>query len=805
MLKNWIKIYWYNIKGNMFFTVLNTFGLSLGIAGLVFALLYWNDEHSYNAWNPEKDKVYQVINDLGTDLIWASNISPLEPHLKTMPEIDEYCYLQLYYFNEIIKYGQKKEQIKILDAQKNFFSFFPFDFIKGSAKTAIQDDASIALEEGVAQRIFGNEDPMGKWLQYGTGKFLVRGIYRIPGNSSFKPQAVTNLIEKNLKENADQWGNFNFGLFIKLKDPAKVNVVKKKIENIYIEYRTKKYASEEGLSLEEYLKKNGSTKVILESLATTRLHSLVNGYPEGKGNYQFLIIMLGLSVLILILSIVNYINLATANTIKRAKEIGVRKILGADKGNIIKQFIFETFLTTAIALLFALTLVELGLPFYNSFLNKTLELNGGVFFIQLLAILVIVIVLAGIFPAIYVSNFETLLVLKGNFSRSKNGIWLRNAMLVLQFAIAAFFITGSYIVYQQVSYMSHKDLGLKGAQVIDVNYRGQRPQPDDASQIYAHYETIRNELRKIKGVEAVSAGAFSLGSGAGSTSGFSYNNHSVQGHNMAVDFDFINMLQIKMAEGRELSAKFSSDTITGLLINETAMKMMEEKSPLGKEIDWNSKKLKIVGVVKDFHMFGPQAKIPPMSFFHFKAIDWMSYNLNHIYIKINPEDMEGTIKALDNFWTTKVDTEYPFSYDFVDKNFARTYEDYVKQRNLFSLLNGMVIFIALFGLFALASYTIQGRMKEIAIRKTLGAGTATLLKELSKQYVVYCIIGFVIATIPAWWLLDKWLENFAYKITISAWPFIVGFIVLLSLTLAVVLGKAYKATRVNVLKYLKYE
>ncbi|MFP5439578.1 MAG: ABC transporter permease [Bacteroidia bacterium] len=805
MLKNWIKIYWYNVKSNMFFTVLNTFGLSLGIAGLVFALLYWNDEQSYNTWNPEREKVYQVITNLGNDLIWATNVAPLGPHLDTMPEIEEHCYLQLYYFNEIIKYGEKKEQIKILDAQKSFFSFFPYDFIKGSAKTAIQDDASIALEENVAQRLFGNEDPMGKWLQYGTGKFLVRGIYRIPGNSSLKPQAVTNLMEPRLKENADQWGNFNFGLFIKLKNPAQANIVKKKIENVFIEYRTKKSAREEGLSVEEFIKKNGTTKMILEPLASARLHSVINGYPEGKGNYQFLLIMLGLSILILLLSIVNYVNLATANTIKRAKEIGVRKILGADKGNIVKQFVFETFLTTAIALLFALTLVELGLPFYNSFLGKTLELNGGVFFIQLLSVLIIVIALAGIFPAIYVSNFQTLLVLKGNFSRSKNGIWLRNAMLVLQFAIAAFFITGSYIVHQQVSYMSHKDLGLKGSQVIDVTYRGQQPQPENPAQIYSHYETIRNELRKIKGVDAVSAGAFSLGSGAGSTSGFSYNSHNIQGHNMAVDFDFINMMQIKMASGRELSPKFSSDTISGMLINETAMKMMEEKSPLGKEIEWNSKKLKIVGVVKDFHMFGPHEKIPPMSFFHFKTIDWMSYNLNHIYIKINPDDMEGTLKAIDTFWTTKVDTEYPFNYDFVDKNFARTYEDYIKQRNLFSLLNGMVIFIALFGLFALASYTIQGRMKEIAIRKTLGAGTLTLLKELSKQYVVYCVIGFVVAMVPAWYLLDKWLENFAYRITISALPFIVGFIVLLVLTLTVVLGKAFKATRVNVLKYLKYE
>ncbi len=457
MLKNWIKIYLYHVKHNKFFTALNVFGLSLGIAGLVFALLYWNDEHSYNAWNPEKDKVFELINEMGGEM-WAYNVAPLGQYLKDIPEIEEHCYLNNWYFNEIIKYGQKKQQIKILDAQKNFFSFFPFEFIKGSGVTAIQDDASIALSEAVAQRLFGNEDPMGKWLQYGTGKFLVRGVYRIPGNSSFAPQAVTNLIEPNIKENIDQWGNFNFGLLIKLKDPAKAAVVEKKIEDIYINHRSKEYAQNEGISLEEYLKKNGSPKVIMEPLATARLHSVTDGYPEGKGNYQFLLIMLGLSVLILVLSIVNYINLATANTIKRAKEIGVRKILGANKANIVRQFIFETFLTTTIGLLLSLTIVELALPFYNSFLSKSLTLSSSVFYGQLVIVWGVVILLAGIFPALYVANFQTLKVLKGNFMRSRGGIWLRNGMLVLQFAIAAFFITGSYIVYKQVNYMTHKDL-----------------------------------------------------------------------------------------------------------------------------------------------------------------------------------------------------------------------------------------------------------------------------------------------------------------------------------------------------------
>ena len=805
MLNNWIKIFLYQIKNNKFFTMLNITGLSLGIAGLVFAILYWNDEQSYNAWNPEKDNIFQMSNLITADgMIWANNVAPLGQYIKEIPEIEQICYLNTWYGEDIIEYNGKKEKTKVVDSQSSFFSFFPFQFISGSIKTALKDNTSIALSQEAAQKLFGSEEALGKQVKYDGKNLVVRGVYCIPGKSSYAPAAVTNMIDTRLKGDADQWGNYSYGLLLKLKDPSQVNLVKKQIVNILIERRSKQSADKEGVTLEEYIKKNGKPTIFLEPLATARLHSIVDGYPEGHGNYQFLLIMAGLSLLILILSIVNYVNLATANAIKRAKEVGVRKILGASKANIVKQFIFETVIMTIFSILLALVIVELALPYYNDFLSKTLVIHSSQFYLQLTAIFIIVIIVAGIFPAIYVSNFETLKVLKGNFTRSKSGIWVRNSMLIVQFAIASFFITGSYIVYQQVNYMSNKDLGLHGEQVIEIEYR--RPQDEDTKLIYSRYLTIKQELQKINGVQGVSAGAFSLGNNDNSSSSFNYNGgNDIQGQNMGIDFEMLDMLQVKMAKGRQLMQKFSSDTIDAVLINEVSMKMMNEKDPLNKIIDWNSRKLKVVGVVKDFHLTGPQSEIPPMIFFHFKTIDWMAYNLNKVYVKINPDDMEATIAAIDKYWTTKVDTEYPLNYSFVDKNYARTYAGYIKQRNLFSLLNLVVILIALFGLFALASYSIQRKMKEIAIRKTLGAATNVLLKELSKQYIVFCVAGFFIAALPAWFLLDKWLDNFAFRIQVSLIPFIVGFTLLLFLTLTVVLSRAYVATRVNVLKYLKYE
>lgn len=810
MIKNWLHLFVFNLKQNKLFTTLNVLGLSIGMAGLIFAILYWNDEQSYDAWNPAKDQVFVSINAVAKDEYWSTNVAPLDSYFKKdFPELETHCYFDNWYNSEMVHYQGKKELLKIIDAQGTFFACFPFQFIYGTPQSAIKDASCIALSEKAAKKLFGAQNPMGKEVVYSGKKLTVSGVYNIPGKSSMAPEAVTHLIENRMESDQDNWGNFSYGLMLKLKNPADKNQVIRRIEKLMYEHRVLKWAKEEGITPEEWLKKNGGDLFHsqLQPLSEIRLHAVAECMAEGKGNYQFLLIMVGLSVLILVLSIVNYVNMATASAIKRAKEVGVRKIIGASKANIIGQFIFETSLITAFSLLMSLVIVELSLPYYNEFLGKELIIHGSQFYGQLLLVFVVTIAVSGIFPALYVSNFETLKVLKGNFGRSKSGVWLRNSMLVLQFAIATFFIIGSYIVYEQIKFISARDLGFKGGQVLVIDYRNKYDwhEPDYQQKMFNRYQLVSSELRKIKGVSQVASGAFNFGSANGSTSSFAYHDNNIQGRNMGVDFGMLEMMNIQIKQGRGLSNQFASDTINSMLINETALKMMNEPIPIGKEIQWNGHQLKIVGVVKDFNLFGPQEEIPPMVFFHFKTIDWMINNVNKMYVKIDADHPEETIERLRKFWSKNVDTEYPFTYDFVDKAYARTYENYVKQRNLFSLLNVIVILIALFGLFALATFSIERRMKEIAIRKTLGADTSVLLKTLSKQYVVFCLTGFALALFPVYYLLDMWLDNFAFRIEISLVPFVVGFVVLLILTLLVVLSRAYQATRVDVLKYLKYE
>ncbi|KUJ61018.1 multidrug ABC transporter substrate-binding protein [Flavobacteriaceae bacterium CRH] len=803
MLKNWTNIFIYHIKNSKFFTALNVLGLSIGIAGLIFAILYWNEEHSYDQWNPEKDNIYSVMSNLGGGNVWAVTSAIPAPILKsTTSYLDEYCFYRSNYSKQTIQYQGRTELFdKVFTAQSSFFSFFPFEFIRGNAKSAIHDRNSIAISEETATRLFKGENPMGKQVRYAERPFVVRGVYRLSDKSSAMPSAVTTIIEDDLEKYRESWA-LNYGLMLKLKRQSDTTAVIKNLNAIFLEHNYKKQAKVEGLSLDAFIKRYGEPlKMELLPLTSARLRQGNTVFPEGNGNVVFLRILMGLSILILLLSIANYINLATANAVKRAKEVGVRKVVGATKWQIIAQFVFETILITLFSVLIALVIVELSLPFYNALLNKNLILIGTQFYLQLILVFILVVFVSGVFPAIYISNFEALKVLKGNFSRSKSGVWLRNGMLVLQFAIATFFIIGSFIVYQQVNFMAEKDLGFKGAQVIEISFKAKKGQKQ-----FERYQRAQQELQKIKGVEAVSAGSFSIGGIENSWAGLHYKtNPEVITQQMGIDFGMLDLLNIKVIKGRDLTEKFASDTISNVLLNETAAKTLQEKDPLNKVINWQDGNYKVVGIVKDFNYFGLENKIGPMIFFHIKTQSWTQSEMHTIAVKIAPNEMSQTIDAIGKFWKTKVDTEYPFEYDFVDKNFARTYKKYENQSQLFSVLNGVVILIAVFGLFALASFSMERRFREIAIRKTLGAETNLLLKDLSKQYVVFCVIGFLIGIIPAYLLLKKWLEYFAYRIDIPMLPFFIALVSLMFMTLTIVLAKAYQVTKIDVLKYLKYE
>ncbi len=804
MLKNWIKIFVYNTAHNKTYTLLNIIGLAIGITAVILSSIYWEEENSYDKWNPNKELVQEVLVKINETEIWPYNVAPLGPLLKeAASELDSYCYYSSYNgtISLLVINGKKQVVNNAVVTEPNFFEYFPFEVVKGSVAAFSATKKAVALSEEKAVELFGTTDVINKIVQdVSNGSYTITTVYRVPGKSSINPSLISNDLESQLKLQKNEWGNFNFNFLIKLKNTESKDRILKTIEDINLQNREGQLAKKEGLTLEDYLEKNGRMTTFLQPLEDVRLKAEITGFPEGKANGVFLKINIGLSVLILVLSIINYINLATAQATKRAKEVGIRKITGAGKKNIVLQFIFETSILVFLAFICALALTEILLPYYNVLLNKALVFHLTDFIGYFTIIFLIVIISAGIFPALYIANFQVLKVLKGNFGRSKNGIWLRNTMLIVQFFIATLFLIAGYIVNEQVSYMAKKDLGFSGDQILTIRYLNyEKPNR------YNFYKSIRSEMMKIKGVKEVNISSMRIGSGVSSSSGFSIDGKNVQAQNVAIDFGYLDMMKIKIAEGRDLDSNLASDTIESVLINQTAARKLGNKNLINKKFDWNGNPLKIVGIVEDFNLYGLTEKVPPMIFYHPKTISWMDTNLQAVSVKIDAAESEDVLHQLEKFWKTKVDFDYPFNAEFVNKEFAKTYASYIKQRNVFAILNIVVIAIALFGLFALSSFTIERQYKQIAIKKVLGASTKSLLLQLSKQYILFCIIGFLLALIPGYYLLQLWLNNFAYRIDFPYIAFCIAFIIMIVLTIIVVFSKSYSATRINILKYLKYE
>jgi len=807
MLKNWFKIFLYNSRKNKLFFLLTVFGLATGLTGIILALSYWEDESKYDQWNPHKDNIAEVIIHFN-DNTWPYQVAPLAYYLKEKTDlIEDYMYFKPFYSSDPITYQGKNLYLKNYgNTQPNFFDFFPFDITAGSSNDFKNTVNAIAIEEKQIHELFGDENPLGKTLLSPNGSnYVVTTIYKINEASSFKPNFVIREVEKNIKDGIqyNNWGDFNYSLVLKLKNSTDKEIIEKKLNEIIYEYRIRKDAKELGITEEELLKQmGGSFSFQLVSLADSRLNSstLPTGYPEGKGNTTSLYINIGLSLLILIISIFNYINLSTAYAIKRAKEIGLRKVIGASRLDIVLQQIVETLIVTFIALIVALALVEILLPSYNELLNKKLEISF-IQYIPYFAILTLVVVIfAGIFPALYIANFDILKVLKGNFSRSKSGTLLRNGMIVIQFCIATFFIIAGVVITKQVQYVSSKDLGFQADQIISINWDKQL-----GDNKYNEYLRIKQDLLKIPGVTAVNTSVFTLGRGSSSSSSYKLNEKTVQAQNMAIDFGYLDLLGIKIIEGRDLDDKLASDSTKSVLVNKVAAQDFGETDIIGKEIIAYGEKVKVVGIVNDFHLLGLENKIPPMVFTHIKFTNWTQSNISTITVKIETDKMEEAISQIESYWTNKVDNSRPFKYDFINSIFARTYKDYINQRNLFAILNIVVISIALLGLFAIASYSIERRYKEIAIKKVLGIETKQLIINLSGQYFILLIIGYMLALLPSYYLMDLWLSNFSYRIELPILAFVIALILMVILTAIIVISKAYNATRISALTYLKYE
>ena len=804
MVKTWFKIFFRNSKKNWLHILVNVFGLTLGFAGLLIVLLYLNDEESYNSSNKNVNEIYRVIHKMPDGEIWSNSTNVEGPkYVEDIPEVENFYLSDGWYGDFVVKIDNKEiYTTDMLRGNANFFDFFPYKIIEGSVDEFKKVPTNAAISEEQAKIFFGNQSALGKSLTFRGRTYVISTVYKLEGKHYYMPKVVTQY-----KEHPEgNWGSFSKNLLVKTTKKASIKEVVKKANNVWYNNAIVPEAEKEGMSVEEFEEKYG-TEVILEPLKDIRLKTIAyEAGPEGKGNYQLILIMLSLSILLIIISCVNFINLSIASATQRAKEVGVKKTLGLSKTSLIKQFTLEVVMQGVIAFALSLVLVELILPSFNNFMNKDISILNLKLLLKVGLIAITVSFFIGIIPALYSSKFKSVEVLKGNISRSKQGVFARNVMLGLQFLISGFFLTGSIIINKQVNYMMNKDLGFSGEQVFGVVINKYENR-------FKKYLLAKNELVKHPNIEAVTSNSYTIGGGSSSSTNSNYKDISIQANANAIDFNYLNVMNIKIVKGRDIDESRASDTIKNILINETMAKAFNiYDDPIGKKIDLgfgsddnDGKNMNVIGVVKDHHSLGLDTKIPPTFFMHWNNFDWMKNNFQIIQFKIKPDNIQETLSFVENYFKENIEQGYPFNPQFVDKRFARTYRKYENQQTLFMILTSIVILVSLLGLFALATLTIQQRLKEVAIRKTLGASVKEIMFQLIKSFVKISLIASVILIPIAYYFMQNWLENFVYRIDMPIAPYIITPFILIFLVFSVVGLKAYNATKVDLIKYLKFE
>jgi putative ABC transport system permease protein len=793
MIKNYLKIAFRNLWRHRVFSFINIMGLTVGMAACFLIFLYIKFELSYDSFHTKADRIYRVVSDIKTP---TEVINAGGPSWAAPPNIkDEFAEVESFVRttgdNLLIRKGDVKfQEENALWADSSLFKIFDFKLLKGNPQTALKEPFSVVFSETSAKKYFGDKDPMGQTLLI-TGDGLpatVTGVMKdIPENSQIKADMVLSMttITKQWNKSLDsQWGNYGAKAYILLKPGTNAKNLQGKFP-AFLERRNGT----------EMKKSQMYATLLLEPLRDVYLRSTRNGSKTGNINNVYIFAIV--AIFILLIACINFVNLTTARSAERAKEVGIRKVVGAAKTQLARQFIGESIIICLIAFMLAVLLSAIFLPSFNQLAGKTIsdgifEHGQYVFYLFLAAIGIGL--LAGIYPAFVLSSFKPVIVLKGRFATGNRGILLRKGLVVAQFSISVALIIGTIVVYNQMNYMRSRDLGFSKDQMMVMDTNGDPGK-----------EAFRQAITGIPAVKATAMSSSVPGSGnPGAYSEIENKKGELQIANLDlyyVDFDYINLFKIKMAAGRPFSKDFMTDTTQAMILNEAAVKMFGYSSPqqaIGRRFKQWGREGKIIGVTKDFHFRALQEPIKPLSM----RIEPGGSNL--VSVNIAAANLPATIAAIENKWKTLIPNR-PFSYFFLDEYFNKQYRGEEKFGKLFLNFAILAIFISCLGLLGLASYSTMQRTKEIGIRKVMGASVKGIINLLSKEFLTLVVLSFFIAMPVAWYFMHAWLKDFAYRTDISWWVFVLAGILALLIAITTVSFQAIKAAIANPVKSLRTE
>lgn len=790
-----------NAQRQPVYTLLNILGLTIGIAATLFILLYITEENRFDKYHEKKDRIFRVSSDItepDNAFRWSVTQNPLAPTLKSdYPEVEEYV--------RFIPNGRTRlehndrfffvEKVYMVDSTVN--DIFSYDFLRGDAVTALKQPNSIALSETEAQKIFGDADPMGQILKSSSDRsYTVTGIYRdMPLHSHLIANAMisSNSIPGLNNPDAGAWGGFGIYSYVLLREGTDPAAFAAKLPEVIDKYVA--------VIFDQF-----DIKVKYELLPLTDIHlkSTFEGEPEPTGEIGFLYIFGAVAVFILLIACINYMNLATARATKRATEVGVRKVLGSERGQLVSQFLSESLIFTLIALVLSFLLVLILLPLFNQAfemqLSRSLLFSAPVL-LGALGVVVLTGLVGGSYPAFYLSSFRPIAVLKGSLGKGSGNPRLRKALVSVQFAITIFMLIGTGIIFDQMNYLRNKNLGFNKENVLVFSLEGRQARDK--------YTTIREKLLQNPKITTVGTASTTPGDGYGKnlinleTSQGTMEQYGVDMY--AVDYEYFPTLGVEFAEGRNFDTDFRTDSTQAVLVNESMVSRMGwGDNPIGRKVQMGTNDtlplLQVIGVVKDFHQQSLYDPIEALLFFP-------RPNNPRVHVRIKPDspaDLSAIIAYASQQWQ-EIFPNQPFEYDFLDASFMELYQaDQIRAR-IFSLFSALMILIACLGLLGLASFTAEQRTKEIGVRKVLGAKTTDIIYLLTRNFVFLVGLATIPAFVAAWYFMTRWLSTFSYHANMNYWMYIFAFVTVVMITIMATGFHALKAARSNPVRALKYE
>lgn len=808
MLRNYIKIALRNIRKNPGYSFINISGLALGMGVCILILLYVQYEISYDKYHDNSDRIVRATRawfnqDGETSLHLGHAAPPFGPMLENDFEGTVEEMVRFFQVNPLLRYEDKSfVEDRFFFVDPEVFEMFSWNMINGDPATALTYPDGIVLTESTARKYFGDEDPMGKSFEgevQGVNlQFQVRGIMEdVPENSHFKFDFLASMgpVVQFYGGQAAMMQNFgsnNFATYLLLPEGYDYQRLQDQIAE-FIDRNLGREGQDRPAS--------EGTMLILQPLTDIHLHSNLDSEIEANSRIEYIYIYTAIALFILIIACINFMNLSTARSVKRAVEVGLRKVIGANRASLIRQFIGESMVMALLSLFFAIFLVELTLPYANDFIDKSLSFNLLENYVQifgLIGIVTFVGLVAGSYPAFFLSGFEPASVLKGTFKAGKIHERFRSVLVITQFAISIALIVCMLIVYTQLDFMRNKDLGFDKENIAVL---------PTSQQINSNYETIRQRLLFHPGILNVSQASRVPSGRLLDSQGTSA---EVDGELREIDFriadihvshEYLETFDIHLVAGRNFDINLASDSTQSFILNESAIKTIGWSSAdeaIDKEFHYGNRRGRIIGVMQDFNFESLHQSIAPIVFLI------PDDRINSIAVKIRENERQAALDFLEEQWAT-LRPGYPFSYYFVQENFDEQYNAEERLGTLFGFFAVLAIIIAALGLYGMASFTTQQRVKEIGIRKVLGASVSQIVLRLSTKFTALVLIAIAIAIPVAWFAMNEWLSNFAYKIDIPIWAFTMAGTTALLIALITISWQSIKAAVANPVESLRSE